>query len=229
LNPKSVLHGQNQLSYKSGSVELFAIERTSATSDLQRRMIYRDLKTSEYDLLKEFLYNAIYIPEGVDPPGKEIVEQPELALYYEGFGTGKADRCIVAEDAGKVVGAVWTRIMDDYGHVDDDTPSFAISLLNDYRSKGIGTQLMMKMLLRLKENGFEKASLAVQKANYAVHLYEKVGFKVNNENAEEYIMICDLRQSVHEEKGPVALLAPRFYFLRFKAPHCWGLFQHIPY
>ena len=157
-------------------------------------MIYRELKASEYSLLKVFLYEAIYIPEGVEPPDRAIVEQPELALYYEGFGTGKADHCIVAEDAGKVIGAAWTRIMDDYGHVDDETPSFAISLYKEYRSRGIGTQLMKRMLLRLKECGFEKASLAVQKENYAVRMYEKVGFKVIDENAEEFIMICDLRE-----------------------------------
>ena len=157
-------------------------------------MIYRELKTSEYNLLEDFLYEAIYIPEGADPPDRDIVKQPELALYYEDFGSGKADRCIVAEDAGKVIGAVWTRIMDDYGHIDDDTPSFAISLLKDYRSMGIGTELMKRMLLHLKECGFEKASLAVQKANYAVRMYEKVGFKVIDENAEEYIMICDLQE-----------------------------------
>ncbi len=157
-------------------------------------MIYRELKASEYDLLKEFLYEAIYIPEGVDPPDKDIVEQPELALYYEGFGTGKADHCIVAEDAGKVIGAAWTRIMNDYGHVDDDTPSFAISIIKDYRGHGVGTQLMKRMLLHLKECGFAKASLAVQKANYAVRLYEKTGFSVIDENAEEYIMICDLQE-----------------------------------
>ncbi len=156
-------------------------------------MIYRELKPTEYYLLKEFLYEAIYIPEGVEPPDRIIVEQPELALYYEGFGNGQADYCIVAEDAGKVIGAVWTRIMDDYGHVDDETPSFAISLLKDYRSKGIGTLLMKRMLVHLKECGFEKASLAVQKENYAVRMYKKVGFKVIDENAEEYIMICDLQ------------------------------------
>lgn len=33
------------------------------------------------------------------------------------------------------IGAVWTRIMDDYGHVDDDTPSFAISLYKEYRGQ----------------------------------------------------------------------------------------------
>lgn len=157
-------------------------------------MIYRELRPNEYDLLKDFLYEAIYIPKGADPPDRSIIEQPELALYYEGFGNGKADHCIVAEDSGKVIGAVWTRIMDDYGHVDDDTPSFAISLLKEYHKMGIGTQLMKRMLLHLKECGFERASLAVQKENYAVRMYKKVGFNVIDENTEEYIMICDLQE-----------------------------------
>ena len=95
-------------------------------------------------------------------------------------------------DDGKVIGAVWTRIMNDYGHIDDETPSFAISLYKEYRGQGIGTQLMKKMLVLLKEKGYEKASLAVQKANYAVQMYEKVGFKIVDENDEEYIMECKL-------------------------------------
>ena len=152
----------------------------------------REIRESEYGLLKGFLYEAIFIPEGVEPPAKEIVEQPELKLYYEDFGTGKADRCVVADDDGRVIGAAWTRIMNDYGHVDDDTPSFAISLYKEYRGKGIGTELMRKMLELLRKDGYGKASLAVQKANYAVKMYEKVGFRTVDQNSEEYIMICDL-------------------------------------
>ena len=91
-------------------------------------MIYREIQPGEYGQLKDFLYEAIFIPEGVTPPDRSIIELPELALYYENFGSGKADYCIVADDGGRVVGAVWTRIMNDYGHVDDETPSFAISL-----------------------------------------------------------------------------------------------------
>lgn len=155
-------------------------------------MTLREIKENEYDLLRDFLYEAIFIPEGVQPPARDIIEQPELKLYYEDFGTGKADHCIVADDDGRVVGAAWTRIMNDYGHVDDDTPSFAISLYKEYRGKGIGTELMRQMQKLLKEKGFKKASLAVQKANYAVKMYERVGFKTVDENAEEYIMVCEL-------------------------------------
>lgn len=155
-------------------------------------MILRKLRDGETDLLKDFLYEAIFIPKGVEPPAREIIYQPELKIYYDDFGTGEADYCIVADDNGKVIGAVWTRIMDDYGHVDDDTPSFAISLYKEYRGQGIGTRMMREMLALLKEKGYKQASLAVQKANYAVRMYEKVGFKIADENDEEYIMVCEL-------------------------------------
>ena len=155
-------------------------------------MLLRTLRKEEIELLKDFLYEAIFIPEGVEPPDRSIIEQPELSIYYDDFGSGNADNCIAAEDNGKVIGAVWTRIMNDYGHVDNETPSFAISLYKEYRGEGIGTELMRKMISLLKEQGYKKASLAVQKANYAVKMYKKVGFKIIDENSEEYIMVCDL-------------------------------------
>ena len=160
--------------------------------EVHNNVIIRKLCTEEAGLLKDFLYEAIFIPEGVEPPPRDIVEQPELRIYYEYFGRGAADHCLVAEADGHVVGAVWTRIMDDYGHVDDETPSFAISLIPEYRGKGIGTRLMRNMLNLLKEQGFKQASLAVQKANYAVRMYKKVGFEIIDENDEEYIMVCTL-------------------------------------
>lgn len=155
-------------------------------------LTYRPLQPSETELLKTFIYEAIFIPEGVEPPPFDIIYQPEIALYYEQFGTGSADNCIVAEVDGKVVGAVWTRIMNDYGHVDDQTPSFAISLLKEFRNQGIGTELMRRMLQLLKTQGYKQASLAVQKANYAVRMYKKVGFEIVDQNDEEFIMVCKL-------------------------------------
>ena len=155
-------------------------------------MIFRELREDESELLKDFLYEAIFIPEGVDPPDREIIKLPELRIFYEDFGTGRADHCIVAEDDGHVIGAVWTRIMNDYGHVDDDTPSFAISLYSEYRGQGIGTRMMKAMLALLSEKGFKRASPAVQKANYAVRMYENVGFGTIDENEDEYIMVCVL-------------------------------------
>ena len=160
--------------------------------EIHNDVMIRKLMTEESALLKDFLYEAIFIPEGVEAPPRDIVERPELRIYYDDFGTGPADHCLVAETDGRVVGAVWTRIMQDYGDVDDETPSFAISLLPEYRGQGIGTRLMREMLSLLKEHGFRQASLAVQKANYAASMYKHVGFETIDENAEEYIMVCRL-------------------------------------
>lgn len=98
----------------------------------------------------------------------------------------------MADVDGKIAGAVWVRIMNDYGHVDDTTPSFAISLYKEYRGAGIGTALMKEMLRILRQRGYRQASLAVQKANYAVRMYRKAGFQTIDENEEEYIMVCRL-------------------------------------
>lgn len=82
--------------------------------------------------------------------------------------------------------------MNDYGHIDNDTPSFAISVYEEYRGKGIGTRLMKSMLKLLKEKGYNRTSLSVQKNNFAVKMYKNVGFKIIDENEEEYIMLCNL-------------------------------------
>lgn len=166
-------------------------------------MIYRELNSSEYDLLKTFLYEAIFIPEGVTPPDRSIVELPELALYYDNFGSEPADFCVVAEVEDVVVGAAWTRIMNDYGHIDNETPSLAMSVLKDYRSNGIGTRLLQELITLLNEKGYRRLSLSVQKANYAVHMYERAGFRTIQENADEYIMVCDLlsESELYKELG----------------------------
>ena len=145
----------------------------------------RPFREAEYPLLEDFLYEAIFIHEGVAKPPRDIVERPELLVYTENFGTRRGDYALGAEVGGRIVGAVWTRIMNDYGHIDDDTPSFAISLYEDFRGQGMGTALMKAMLDKLKSEGFAQASLAVQKANYAVRLYKKVGFEITDENEEE--------------------------------------------
>jgi len=151
----------------------------------------REIRENEYPILSDFLYEAIFIPEGVEKPPRSIIEQPELQVYIADFGKAD-DRCLVAKTKRKIVGAVWVRIMNDYGHVDDETPSLAISLYEEYRHMGIGTALMKAMIRLLKDNGYKQVSLSVQKANYAVNMYRKAGFESVYENEEEYIMVCRL-------------------------------------
>lgn len=151
----------------------------------------REIRESESPILADFLYEAIFIPEGMEKPPKSIIEQPELQVYITDFGKAD-DWCLVAETEERIVGAVWVRIMNDYGHIDAETPSFAMALHEEYRHLGIGTALMRAMLQLLKDKGYRQASLSVQKANYAVNMYRKAGFEVVDENEEEYIMVCRL-------------------------------------
>lgn len=152
----------------------------------------RYMNNEETALLDDFLYEAIFIPEGVEAPAREIINAPELQVYVKDFGKMEGDICFVAEVDKAVVGAVWVRIMDDYGHVEDGVPSFAISLYKAYRGLGIGTAMMERMLAELRLRGYRRTSLAVQKANYAVKMYKRVGFEIVDENEEEYIMVCEL-------------------------------------
>lgn len=164
--------------------------------------VIRKIRPEEYSLLREFLYQAIYLPEGVKPPPRSVVDLPELQVYVTGFGTQPGDHCLVAETEEKVVGAAWSRIMGDYGHIDNNTPSLAISLLPEYRGLGIGTQLLNTLLLLLQENGVLRTSLSVQKENPALHLYERAEFRILEEKDTEYLMLRDITNHADMEEIP---------------------------
>jgi ribosomal protein S18 acetylase RimI-like enzyme len=149
----------------------------------------RELSINERDVLETFLYHAIYIPEGINPPPFEIIKQPELQVYIKGFGEQEGDICFVAECDSKIVGAVWVRIMNDYWHISNDMPSLAISLLPEYRDKGIGTALMKSMQEMVSQQGYKGISLSVQKQNYAAKMYRKLGFNTIEDKDEELIMV----------------------------------------
>ena len=152
----------------------------------------REMTAQEYPLLDDFLYEAIFVPEGVEPPSKSIITAPELQVYVKGFGASKDDFALVGEVENKIIGAVWVRIMNDYGHIDDKTPSLAISLYKKYRGQGIGSSLIKEMLSLLQAHGYKRVSLSVQKANYAAKLYQKIGFRIIKEIGDEWIMTYNL-------------------------------------
>ena len=38
----------------------------------------REIRKKEYPLLDDFLYDAVFVPEGTPPPPKSIIDLPEL-------------------------------------------------------------------------------------------------------------------------------------------------------
>lgn len=163
----------------------------------QKGSIIRPMREDEYYLLTEFLYEAIYQRDNVRRLPRTVIQQPQLLVFIRDFGQAD-DRCLAAEIDGVVVGAVWIRILagevKGFGNIDPDTPEFGISLYPEYRGRGIGSRLVGSMLELLQEAGYHQASLAVQKDNYALRMYQKAGMKIIGETDEEYLMLCILNQ-----------------------------------
>lgn len=151
------------------------------------------LKSEEIPLLEEFLYQAIFIPQGLAPLSRSILKEPYLEMYIKGFGQQQDDWALAAEVDGQLVGAVWVRIMKDYGYYDDQTPSLSISFLPEFRGQGLGQQLMTAMLDLLKAKGYPSVSLSVSKDNPAVRFYQKLGFVTVEEREDDYLMLCRLK------------------------------------
>lgn len=159
----------------------------------------RTMRPEESGLLRTFLYQAIYLPAGVEPPPQSVIDLPELQVYLDGFGRKAGDHCFVAEVDEKIVGAAWSRIMKDYGHIDDSTPSLAISLLPEYRGHGIGTQLLNRLLLLLQDSGYSRVSLSVQAENPALSFYKRAGFHILEARGTEYRMVRHLTRPAQQE------------------------------
>lgn len=156
----------------------------------------RHIRRDEWPLLEDFLYEAIFVPEGFEGeiPRSVIYDDQKCRAAFEGFGTLPDDRAVVATAGEKVVGACWVRTTDEYGHIDDQTPSFSISMYGQYRGQSIGTAMMTRMLDDLRDAGYARASLSVQKENPALHLYERLGFRIVGDGFDEseWLMTIDL-------------------------------------
>lgn len=163
-------------------------------------IVVREIKEAEFPVLADLLYEAIFLDEkeGTDPLPKDIINDPGISIYIEAFGTEKGDHCYVADYKGWILGAVWTRILagdiKGYGNVDVETPELSISMFKEYRNLGIGTLLVDCMLKCLKQNKYKRVSLSVNKANYAVEMYKKTGFKIIGEGENDFLMVLMLER-----------------------------------
>lgn len=155
----------------------------------------RPLQPEEFGLVEEFLYEAIFVPPGMAAPSREVVAKDlTLRAYYEAFGAAKGDCAWCAEAAGDgIVGLAWCRrLAAGFGLVDGDTPELAMAVKAPYRGRGIGTQLLSALLEELRRAGYRSVSLSVQKANFALRMYGKAGFRIVRETADEVVMVKSL-------------------------------------
>ena len=67
--------------------------------------------------------------------------------------------------------------------------SIAIAMLQDYSSKGMGTELMKELIKRGKDKGITRFELDVSVKNkIAINLYKKMGFVIEGERKNSYLI-----------------------------------------
>jgi GNAT superfamily N-acetyltransferase len=162
------------------------------TSMKKAKYNIREMAIEETSFLEEMLFQAIFIPEGSPKLDKTIIFQPFLYHYIQDFGK-KQDLALVAENEGKLVGAIWIRLFSEaqkgYGFVDADTPELSMAIGPDFRNQGIGSQLLLEMLKKMPDLGYKQVSLSVDTRNFAYQLYLKFGFYVLKMSGHTAVMV----------------------------------------
>jgi ribosomal protein S18 acetylase RimI-like enzyme len=151
------------------------------------------LSASDESFLWEMLYMALYVPPGKPPFPREILQDPDIACYVQGWGR-PGDWGLLARDGEMPVGAVWLRQWTGdekgYGYVSPAIPELSIALLPDYRNRGLGTRMLQAVISMAKEH-FPGLSLSVVASSPALLLYERLGFRKVGQVLDSPVMLLE--------------------------------------
>ena len=142
--------------------------------------------------LREFLYHAIFVPDGEKPLERNVLELPEISRYMNDWGRD-GDFGLKVLQNSQAIGAIWCRFFTatkpGYGYVSGEIPELTMSILPEYRNRGLGMRLYRdfeELLIRQQIRGL---SLSVDKRNPATRFYLRAGFKVIREEKTALVMI----------------------------------------
>jgi len=140
----------------------------------------RDLRDDELGFLHEMLYAALdWRPDVELPPAEWVLEHPQVVVFHADWGR-PGDTALVAELAGEKVGLVWYRLFTEESHgegfVDELTPELAIAVVDGFRGRGIGEELLNAAHERARRDGIARLSLSVDAENPARRLYARLGY-----------------------------------------------------
>ena len=144
-------------------------------------------------LFEALLWNQIENRPSID----KLLSHPDLKKILDDWGNKFGDLSILALDNNnQPVGAVWYRFWTkndhSFGFVDENIPELGIAIKKKYRGQGIGTFLMKKIIDHAKKSGITKISLSVIPDNFALKLYQKLGFYKVCEVDDSWTMLIDL-------------------------------------
>ena len=156
---------------------------------------FRMIKSDEASLLREMIYEAIFIPEGEKKPVRSILDTPELARYHKEWGR-HMDLAIMAEEGGAMLGLIWGRLFEasepGYGFYNGKTPEIGLAVVSEQRGKGVGGSLIDEIAKSYKSSKVRAMSLSVDRRNRAVNLYLRKGFSVVREEGYALTMVKKL-------------------------------------
>jgi GNAT superfamily N-acetyltransferase len=194
----AVLAQKHSINYAKVNILRFAIPGGCDTIAVARFMnrvanlSIRPITPNDEPFLWDMLYQAIFVPANQPKPDRNIVEQPELAKYVQGWGRQHDSGFLAFATATRQpVGAVWSRLFTGsergYGYVDEQTPELSIAILPEYRGEGIGTKLLTR-LLESFPGKYPALSLSVDQNNPALKLYRRTGFEVVKRVGTTFVM-----------------------------------------
>lgn len=159
-------------------------------------MNIRPTSKEDDEFLKTMMYEAArWNPDWPREPMEEVLDEPMLRRYHEGWGR-PGDGGVIAELEGVPVGAAWyrlfTRAEPGYGFVDDKTPEVSIAVAPLHRRKGIGGTVLRAAMVQAREEGFQTLSLSVAVHNRSRMMYQRVGFEKVGEDGDSWTMLANL-------------------------------------
>jgi len=144
-------------------------------------MNIRPATAEDLAFLRKMLYEAArWNPDWPREPMEEVLAEPMLLRYYQGWGRS-GDGGVVAEIDAQPVGAAWYRLFTEeqpgFGFVDEKTPELSIAVAPLHRRKGIGEAVLRSCMVQAREEGFQALSLSVAVHNRSRMMYQRVGFE----------------------------------------------------
>jgi ribosomal protein S18 acetylase RimI-like enzyme len=150
--------------------------------------VIRPAGSQDIPFLRDMLRHAYYARWGneADVP---------LERYVAGWGR-PGDTAFVAIDDFQPVGAAWYRLFEPdepgYGIVEAGTPELTVAIVPSRRGKGLGRELLAKLIAQARAEGYAQLSLSVEPDNPAIHLYEDYGFTKVGDRAGADVMRAQL-------------------------------------
>jgi GNAT superfamily N-acetyltransferase len=153
----------------------------------------RPIVAADEPFLWEMLYLALYVSEGQPAFPREILQEPDIACYVQGWGR-PGDWGLVACAANTPVGAIWLRQWlgeeKGYRYVCPSVPELSIALLPEYRNRGLGSR-MINTVISMAHGKYPGLSLSVVESSPARRLYECLGFRKVGQVLDSPVMLLN--------------------------------------